>query len=245
MEYDKRALLKAARPETKPEVSGKIRRKAKLFGKQKLTEYYLNYYEEESESRVPFYLPYIYGKELFDFLCRLGKIPKKQVRMILIDGEDTRIDYILELLLEEMNYLTIVTDRKAYFESLQERAFQELGLLIDLVHPWEEKNLTGNLVWDFTEKLQRPDCYPPQSVCFLPHKKEWKLQELQRSGNGIQTVSLAGVQIGEYEISCGMAEAFLVPKDFPFRKSRCEDLQYWCKAKKFGLKLKVGKGEKP
>lgn len=245
MEFDKRALRKAVRPETKPEISGKVRRKARLFGKHKIAEYYVNYYEEESEGRIPFYLPYIYGKEIFDFLCRLGKIPKKQVRMIMIDGEDARIDYILELLLEEINYLTIVTDRKAYFISLQERAFQELGLLIDLVHPWEEKNLTGNLVWDFSEKLQGKDCYPEESICFVPHKKEWKLQELKRNCKSIQMVSLAGVRVGEYEISCGMAEAILVPKDFPFRKSRCEDLQNWCKMKKFGLKLRVGRGEKP
>lgn len=235
----------SARPETKPEIPGKVRWRARFFGKRHLSEYLRNYYQKESECRIPFYLPYIYMKENFEFLRRYGKIPRKQINMVLIDGNDGRTDYFLYEFLEELNYLTIVTDRQKYFEGLQERAFQELGLLIDLVLPWEEKNLRGNLVWDFSDKLQKPDCYPAGSICFMPHKKEWKIKELLGSCPGITVVSLTKVVIGQNSILPSMAETLLVPAKFPFRKSRCDDLRRWCQAQKWQMKMSAQSGEKP
>lgn len=238
-------LPELAREETMPEIPKKIRWRAKFFGKGQLREYLWNYYEEESARRVPFYLPYIYMKETFHYLCRYGEIPRKQVSMVLIDGNDSRIDHFLYEFLEELNYLTIVTDRKEYFKGLQERAFQELGLLIDLALPWEEKNLRGNLVWDFSDKLQKSDCYPEESICFMPHKKTWKIQELFRNCPTITAVSVKNVEIGGFCIPPSFAESLLVPKNFPFRKSRCEDLRQWCRKQKWMVKMNVQKPEKP
>lgn len=234
-----------ARPETKPEIPRRVRWKANFFGKHYLSEYLWNYYRKESESRIPFYLPYIYMKENFGYLRRYGKIPRKQINMVLIDGDDGRIDYFLYEFLEELNYLTIITDRKKYFEGLQERAFQELGLLIDLVLPWEEKNLRGNLVWDFSDKLQKSDCYPAGSICFMPHKKEWKIRELLGSCPEIIVVSVTKVIIGENCVLPSMAESLLVPAKFPFRKSRCDALRQWCRAQKWQMKMTAQSGEKP
>lgn len=234
-----------ARPETRPDIPRKVRWRARLFGSQCLSEYLWNYYERESEARIPFYLPYIYMKENFYYLRRYAQIPKKQVSMVLIDGDDSRTDYFLYEFLEELNYLTIVTERQKYFESLQERAFQELGLLIDLALPWEQKNIRGNLVWDFTDQLQKLDCYPENSICFMPHKKEWKIKELLRDGLITAAVSLKEVEIGETCISTPLAESLLVPANFPFRKSRCEDLRDWCRNQKWTVKMAVQKPEKP
>lgn len=238
-------LPELVRAETMPEIPKKIRWKAKFFGKGQLVEYIGNYYEEESARRVPFYLPYIYMKETFRYLCRYARIPRKQVSMVLIDDGDSRTDYFLYEFLEELNYLTIVTDRREYFESLQERAFQELGLLIDLVLPWEEKNLRGNLVWDFSDKLQKSDCYPEECICFVPHKKEWKIKALLSDCPTMTAVSIKNVEIGQFHILPGMAESFLVPADFPFRKSRCEDLRQWCRQQRWQVKMNVRKPEKP
>ncbi len=218
---------------------------SKLFGNQKALEYIWNYYERESEHRVPFYLPYIYMKECLAYLRRYAKIPKKQIAMVLIDAGDYRIDYFLGEFLEEFNYLTIVTNRKEYFEGLQERAFQELGLLIDLVLPWEEKNLQGNMVWDFTEEIQKYDCYPTGSICFVPHKKEWKVKDLLECVSGITVISLKYIGTADESILPALAESLLVPWGVTFRKSRCEELKRWCKTKNLKLKLKAETLEKP
>ena len=245
MRQFQKEILECARPETKPEIPRKLYWKAKIFGKQHLSEYLWNYYERESENRIPFYLPCIFMQECFDYLRRYGKIPKKQISMVLIDDDDARTDYFLTMFLGELNYLTIVTDRMKYFEGLQERAFQELGLLIDLVHSWEDKNLQGNLVWDFSYKFQKADCYPKGSICFLPHKREWKLQEMLKGCPNQQLLTLGGVVTQQKMISASLAESLLAPSDFPFRETRCQKLKDWCKSKKWNVKIKVQTLEKP
>ena len=245
MRHFQKEILKSARSETLPELPKKLRWRSRFFGKQIITEYLWNYYERESADRIPFYLPYIYMKECFDYLRRYGKIPKKQINMVLIDDGDSRIDYFLMNYLGELNYVTIVTDRMEYFEGLQERAFQELGLLIDLVHSWEEKELQGNLVWDFSYKLQTADCYPKGSICFLPHKKEWKVKEVRESSSQITVVTISSVSVNGELLVPLFAESLLVPSNFPFRESRCEELRKWCNEQKWQLKIKVQKPENP
>lgn len=245
MDYLTMELISSARPETRPEIPRKLRWKARIFGKYKIEEYMRDYYERESGERVPFYLPYIFMKENFDYIRRYGKIPRHQISMVLIDGNDARTDYFLMEFLEELNFLTIVTERKEYFENLQERAFQELGLLIELVRPWETKNLRGNLVWDFTEELQNADCYPEESICFMPHKKIWKVKEALRMCKDITAVSIKWAEISGECIFPWVAETLLVPAGFPFRQSRCEELQEWCEMKKWTVKLRAETLGKP
>ena len=244
MEYEVKELLKNVRPETRPLIPKKVWWKAKIFGQQVIKEYLWNYYKRESEYRVPFYLPSIFLKECMQYLCRVGKIPKDRLQAVLIDGEDFRIDYFLSRYLEQFQYVTIITDRQEYFKSLEERAFQELGLLVDFVHSWEEKQLTGNLVWDFSETIQKSDCYPEGSVCFLPYKREWKQNEIQNSVPNITIVKIQCVKANGMELSPGLAESMLVPSGITFRASRCEMLRKWCEKQKWRIKLKVCKAPK-
>lgn len=234
-----KSLPELIRQETMPEIPGRIRWRARFFGKTKLWEYIRNYYEEESVHRVPFYLPYAYIKEIFRYLCRYACIPKKEVSMVIIDGGDSRTDYFLYEFLEELNYLTIISDRLEYFESLQERAFQEQGLLIDLVLPWEKKHISGNLLWDFSQNLQAADCYPDGCICFVGHKKEWKIKEVLRECPTITVMSVAEVVARGFSLQPSLAECFLVPANFPFRKSRCEELKKWCRQKGWQVKIKA------
>lgn len=235
--YEK--LLPYARKETLPKIPLKVRRKAKIFGKSMISDYIGNYYKRESEGRIPFYLPYIYMQENFAYLRRYAGIPQSRILPVLIDGGDERIDYFLETFLGKLNFLTIVTERKKYFESLQERAFQELGLIIELVQPWESENISGNMVWDFTKNIQCGGCYPKGSICFAPHKKEWKLKELVKTREDLTVVSLKYVKIKDLCLSPSLGEALLVPANFPFRKSRLEELQGWCRQQKWSVKMKV------
>ena len=171
---------------------------------------------------------------------------KKRLQNDCERESEERVPFYLPCIyMKEINYLTIVTDRMKYFEGLQERTFQELGLLIDLVHFWEEKNLQGNLVWDFSENLQKEDCYPKGSLCFVPHKEEWKVKKLRSACPEITVVTIAAVETPGGTISPSMAESLLVPAGFPFRETRCQDLKIWCGKKKWMVKMNVQKGEKP
>lgn len=230
-------LPRFVREETRPEFPVWIRWKTRLFGRQHMLEYLWSYYQNEAGKRSPFYLPCIYMKEEFDFLRRYAGIPQKQIKAVLIDANDARSDCFLEQFLGQLNYLTIVSERKAYFEGLAERAFSELGLLIDLVFPWEEKALHGNLVWDFSKELQKSDCYPPESICFVPSKPYWKCREILNSCPSVTLAAAPAVLIGGREFSAELAEAMLVKKDFPFRQSRCEELRHWCGSHGWHIKM--------
>lgn len=245
MEELQKMLPKLAKEGTKPEIPRKIRLKSRIFGKTVQTKYLWNYYQEESESRIPFYLPYIYRKEIVDIMRRYGQISRRQMDFVLIDGGDQRTEYFLYDFLEKAHFLTIITDRREYFEGLQERAFQELGTLIELVLPWEEKKISGNLLWDFSQNLQSPDCYPQGSICFLPHKKPWKIRETLRSGENITVMTFLGVCNGKITLPVSLAESLWIPRNLPFRKSRCDELEKWCKEghweAKIGLEKHGGK----
>lgn len=232
-----------ARTETIPEIPKKIKWRAKLFGEHHKREYLEAYYRKASEKREIYYLPYLNLKENFDYLRRYAGIPRKEISMVLIDGNDGRIDYFISRFLEELNDLTIITGRKHYFEGFADRAFQELGLLIELIQPWEEKKLWGNLVWDFTKEVQKQDCYPKDAVCFAPHKKEGRFAELLRECPVSAAVTLVEVTAGGIAISPELAETLLVPKYFPFRESRCEELGKWCREQKWSIKMKAVKPE--
>lgn len=238
-------IVKHARIETVPEVPKKIRWKARIFGKNQIEQFYERYYQRESERRIPFYLPYLNMRTHFDYLRRYGRIPKSQISMVLVDDGDERTDYFLYEFMGELNFLTIITERQEYFMSLQERVFGQLGLLLELVRPWEAKNLQGNLVWDFTSTLQPEECYPKNSICFMPHKKEWKINEQLSYSQEITAVFLKEIEINGIKISPSMAEAMLVPRRFPFRKSRCEELAEWAKKQRWNVKLKARTLENP
>lgn len=244
MDDFQKKLPMLAREETRPEIPAKVRFYARFLGKQQHLEYLSNYYMEQSTRRTPFYLPCIYMKEEFNYLCRYAGIPKKQISVVLIDANDARSDYFLYEFLESLNYLTIVTERGEYFEGLAERAFQELGLLIDLVGPWEEKRLRGNIVWDFSKQQQKTDCYPEGSICFAPCKSRRKLKELQENCPTVTITGAPAIVVGGYELSASMAESLLVPDKFPFRKSRCEELRQWCIRSGWHLKISAQKPEK-
>lgn len=242
-------LPKLVREETIPEIPWNIRIKAGIFGKRQIIQYLWNYYQEESESRIPFYIPYLSMRRNVDLLRRYAEIPKKQLRPVLIDGGDQRIDYFLYEFMEEINFLTIITSRKEYFESLQERVFQESGLIMELILPWEAKHLTGNLVWDFSENLQSEDCYPYGSICFLPHKKRWKLREVLQERGDLTVAWISSVEIGGRNIPAELAESFLSNRSQPFRNSRCMELEKWCRSHGWEVKISIEKGvenpEKP
>lgn len=241
MEELQKMLPKLVRKETLPEIPWKIRAGAGIFGKHVKMKYLWNYYKEESEGRIPLYLPYIYMREIIDIMRRCAAIPRRQQKMVLIDGGDQRTEYVLHEMLEEVHSLTIITDRKEYFENLQERAFQELGLIIELLLPWEEKQPEGNLVWDFSEKLQSYDCYPKGSICFLPHKKPWKIREILANGEDLTVLTFNGVKKGEITLPINLAESLWIPRNLAFRKSRCRELEKWCKEAFGEVKISLGK----
>ena len=79
----------------------------------------------------------------------------------------------------------------------------------------------------------------------LPHKKEWKIKEQLLCSQGITAVFVKEVEVNGMKIPPSMAEAMLIPRRFPFRKSRCEELARWSKQQGWNVKLRARTLENP
>ncbi len=121
------------------------------------------------------------------------KIPAKGMELIIIDEEADghhifeRADVgdVLEQVCEELNALTIYTDRPLYFSGFVDRAYEENGLLANLFSKKDLKRQevmatasTNALILDFEWEGTCYTLWQSQKYSYIPiHKKAWKIAE--------------------------------------------------------------------
>lgn len=124
-----------------------------------------------------------------EILSAKGILPEK-AELIVIDEEDGEGIFetsdardVLEQIAEDLNFLTIYTDRPAYFEGFAETMYEENGLVVMIFSKqelrWKWTKMTGGkLILDFEwngncyDWLIRPGKY------YIPiHKKPWETGE--------------------------------------------------------------------
>lgn len=115
------------------------------FGKKEETQ------EPEAErERRSFFLYIVKSPEIVTYLRREKGISRRKLELTLIDDEDRpayQIAQIAELLMKDLNFFYLMTERADAFEELVEEAMEEHGLLMVLL-PKEEGSIPGNLVLD-------------------------------------------------------------------------------------------------
>lgn len=88
-----------------------------------------------------------------DIILRMSKdmnIEYKNLRITMIDGQDGRIEYLLETMVNEINYLTIITRRSEYFQGYIDMIYDTKGLVIQLEENITEEGLEDNIVVDLS-----------------------------------------------------------------------------------------------
>lgn len=115
------------------------------FGKKEETQ------ESKAEQeRRSFFLYIVKSPEIVTYLRREKGISRKKLELTLIDDEDRpayQIAQIAELLMKDLNFFYLMTEREDAFEELVEEAMEEHGLLMVLL-PKEGERVPGNLVLD-------------------------------------------------------------------------------------------------
>ena len=104
---------------------------------------------KKQEEQKSFFLYIKKIPQIVTYFRRSKGIPQKKLELTLVDDEDRpayQIVQIMELLLEDLNLLYLVTDRRSEFEGLAEEAMEHNGLLIVLLEPVFEEEMPGNLV---------------------------------------------------------------------------------------------------
>lgn len=140
--------------------------------------------EEAPETKENPYLPYI--REVLDQVLPQRGLDYGSMRLLIIDTDlDTDAIFwedavlsALEDLSPDLNYLTILTNRAAYFQDYVETMYEEHGLLVCLDEKRNRPGNSVNTVLDFERqgKLWKLDL--PEPSIYLPiYKKEWEKAE--------------------------------------------------------------------
>ena len=108
---------------------------------------------KEEEKRRSFFLYIVKTPEIVTYLRREKGIARRKLELTLIDDEDRpayQIAQIAELLMKDLNFFYLVTEREEAFEELAEEAMEEYGLLM-VILPKGEEAVPGNVMLDVRE----------------------------------------------------------------------------------------------
>ncbi|MCI9008436.1 MAG: hypothetical protein HFI13_10015 [Lachnospiraceae bacterium] len=108
---------------------------------------------KEEEKRRSFFLYIVKTPEIVTYFRREKGIARRKLELTLIDDEDRpayQIAQIAELLMKDLNFFYLVTEREEAFEELAEEAMEEYGLLM-VILPKGEEAVPGNVMLDVRE----------------------------------------------------------------------------------------------
>lgn len=138
----------------------------------------------EEEEGNP-YLPRL--REIIEIILKRRNIPYEQFAPVLIDGGDVQNTLLAaELLGRDLNRLTILTDRPAYFSVYTDNMYEEYGLIVE-IFPKEPHKIAelctesadANVILDLEEKKEQRNEIKFGRKIYIPvFKKRW-----ERAGN--------------------------------------------------------------
>lgn len=101
------------------------------------------------------FLMYLYIKEILEKVMRMHSIARKRIKIIVIDSKELQTEYLLNEIKEDLNYLTLVTDRPEYFKTYIENLYEESGLLISLINKPLSSPVEGNIIINLDNKQDK------------------------------------------------------------------------------------------
>jgi hypothetical protein len=126
--------------------------KEKVYRKHKITTSYINKelrkYFDCFKSECRWLLNYILFPQLFTQIVLDYNIDCKNLKLIIFDSMDRKINYLLEILVPHLNHLLIVTSRSSYFNQIVDDAYDYTGLMIEIVNWPLKEPILGNMIID-------------------------------------------------------------------------------------------------
>ncbi|BCN29749.1 S41 family peptidase [Anaeromicropila herbilytica] len=185
-----------------------------LFIPNKFKKYVDTSIESEDDKKV---LMYMVLDQLMKKILKEHNIEYKSLRLVIIDSEDYRMEYLLELFLKDLNYLTIITNRVEYFEEIQQKIYDTTGLVIDVTSNPVKEPIGGNVIIDANKKLNKNYNYFDKSavVIDLESNKE-KLQYLYSRRKDLETIYDVVLTANSTIVNNEMFAYYLKVKSFVF-----------------------------
>ncbi|SFR57887.1 hypothetical protein [Anaeromicropila populeti] len=100
-----------------------------------------DYYEDKS-----WFFQYMLFKPCLLKIIEHYNIDLKETKVVIVDSNNKKIEFVLQYLVPELNYLTIVTDREEYFQDAIEIIYHTTGLLVELCQYPVQEPLSSTLV---------------------------------------------------------------------------------------------------
>ncbi len=139
--------------------------------------------EEEGRKENP-YLPYI--RDIIGQVLPQRGLDYGRMRLLVIDTdtepeavfwEDDVMTALTELS-PDLNSLTILTNRSAYFQEYVETMYEENGLLVCMDEKSDQRQYNANTVLDFEQRGKQWELELQEPFIYLPiYKKSWETGE--------------------------------------------------------------------
>lgn len=118
--------------------------------------------DNERAERERTLIKFLYLKKLVAIAREKLCIEEKDMKLVIIDSGDKRIEHVLELFVNNLNYLTIITNREEYFTDFRDIIYDTTGLVVEFEELPLKNHIEGNIIIDLDM-----DCY--KSYNFFPY----------------------------------------------------------------------------
>lgn len=108
----------------------------------------LNKYFEIEKISYHNLLSYIVLDQIIANVIKTYNFEWRNLRLVVIDSEDGKMDYILEMIVKNLNYLLIITRRQEYFKEIKEMIYDNTGLVVETSDYPLREIIEGDLIID-------------------------------------------------------------------------------------------------
>ena len=163
--------------------------------------------EEEPSLEVRKMNPYLSQlRFILEQVLKARGLEYRNLRLIIIDTDmepeslldEDDVGSVLEQLSYDLNFLTVLTNRPAYFQKFVETMYEENGLPVNLYSKGEQRKTDANTVLDFEQQGSLWNLNLTEPSIYLPiYKKQWETAEnLDISVPiGYNTVIVKGIRV--------------------------------------------------
>ena len=79
-------------------------------------------------------IPFLYLDDIIRLVRKIHKIPEKSMKLKIIDNSTIDLEGMITTFLDNLNFLTIITDREEELLPLAEKIYDETGLMVRIVN---------------------------------------------------------------------------------------------------------------
>ncbi|WP_167955427.1 hypothetical protein [Anaerosporobacter faecicola] len=112
-------------------------------------------------------LKYLYLSQIIKENKKRLVIQDKDVKLVIIDSGDKRVEHVLERFSENLNSLTIITDREEYFASFREMIYDTTGLVVEVEGLQVRNHIEGNIIIDLCSESYKLYNFFPHGACVI------------------------------------------------------------------------------